>query len=80
MSDDLSTIKIPVASAPGKYQWFKEIVTGADDKVSDRTDTFGVPHLMPGVTILVHGVNSDSEWNCIDRDYSGVIVGTGRCA
>jgi hypothetical protein len=62
MSDDLSNIKLPVTPDPGKYQWVKGKVTGIDDKQTDRTHHVGVPHLVPGVTIFVHGVNSDGEW------------------
>jgi pimeloyl-ACP methyl ester carboxylesterase len=62
MSDDLSNIEVPVTPDPGKYQWVRGKVTGIDEKQTDRTHTVGVPLLMPGVTIFVHGVNSDGEW------------------
>lgn len=62
MSDDLSTIKIAVTPEPGKYQWVKGTVTGTDEKQVERTHTVGVPNLMPGIVIFVHGVNSDGEW------------------
>jgi pimeloyl-ACP methyl ester carboxylesterase len=58
---DLSTLK-PVVADPGKYQWVKGKVTGTDVKQQDRTHTVGVPHLMPGAIIFVHGVNSEGEW------------------
>ena len=79
MSSDLNSLTA-VTIDQGTCQWVQGKVTGTDDTQADRTHTVGVPDLMPGVTILVHGVNSDSEWNCVDRDYSGVNVGTGRCA
>lgn len=59
--NDLSTLT-SVTPDPGKYQWVKGQITGIDDKQIDRTHTVGVPHLMPGVIIFVHGVNSDGEW------------------
>ncbi|MFM9424184.1 pimeloyl-ACP methyl ester carboxylesterase [Variovorax sp. GrIS 2.14] len=62
MSNDWSNIKDSVIPDPGKYQWVQGKVTGIDDKQTDRTHTVGVPHLMPGITIFVHGVNSDGEW------------------
>lgn len=58
---DLSALT-PVTPDPGKYQWVKSKVTGTDDRQADRTHTVGVPHLMPGVIIFVHGVNSEGEW------------------
>ncbi|MDP9990003.1 pimeloyl-ACP methyl ester carboxylesterase [Variovorax boronicumulans] len=58
---DLSTLA-PVMPDPGKYQWVKGKVTGTDDKQKDRTHTVGVPPLMPGTIIFVHGVNSEGEW------------------
>jgi hypothetical protein len=58
---DLSSL-IPVVPDPGKYQWVKGKSTGIDDKQKERTHTVGVPDLMPGVIIFVHGVNSDGEW------------------
>ena len=58
---DLSRLT-PVNADPGVYQWVKGTVTGTDDKQADRTHTVGVPHLMPGTIIFVHGVNSDGEW------------------
>jgi pimeloyl-ACP methyl ester carboxylesterase len=61
MSDDLSSLD-PVKPDAGKYQWVKGKVTGTDDEQADRTHTVGVPYLMPGIIIFVHGVNSDGEW------------------
>jgi len=61
MSSDLSNMP-PVEADPSKYQWVKGKVTGIDDKQADRTHTVGVPHLMPGIVIFVHGVNSEGEW------------------
>ena len=58
---DLSSLT-PVVPDPGKYQWVKGKATGTDDKQKDRTHTVGVPDLMPGIVIFVHGVNSDGEW------------------
>ncbi|MDQ0042585.1 pimeloyl-ACP methyl ester carboxylesterase [Variovorax boronicumulans] len=58
---DLSSLT-PVVPDPGKYQWVKGKSTGTDDKQKDRTHTVGVPDLMPGIIIFVHGVNSDGEW------------------
>jgi hypothetical protein len=61
MSNDLSSLN-PVKPDPGSYQWVKGKVTGIDDEQADRTHTVGVPYLMPGTIIFVHGVNSDGEW------------------
>ncbi|QSI32668.1 DUF3274 domain-containing protein [Variovorax sp. RKNM96] len=58
---DLSLLT-PVKPDPGQYQWVRGKVTGTDNKQKDRTHTVGVPPLMPGVIIFVHGVNSDGEW------------------
>lgn len=58
---DLSSLT-PVVPDPGKYQWVKGKSTGIDDNQKDRTHTVGVPDLMPGTIIFVHGVNSDGEW------------------
>jgi hypothetical protein len=58
---DLSSLP-PVLPDPGKYQWVKGRSTGIDDEQKDRTHTVGVPDLMPGIIIFVHGVNSDGEW------------------
>ncbi|SCX56018.1 DUF3274 domain-containing protein [Variovorax sp. EL159] len=58
---DLSSLT-PVKPDPGTYQWVKGKVTGIDEKQEDRTHTVGVPPLMPGIVIFVHGVNSDGEW------------------
>jgi pimeloyl-ACP methyl ester carboxylesterase len=58
---DLSSLS-PVVPDPGKYQWVKGKSSGTDNKQKDRTHTVGVPDLMPGIIIFVHGVNSDGEW------------------
>ena len=78
MSNDWSNIKDPVIPDPGKCQWVKGKVTGIDDKQAARTHTVGVPHLMPGITIFVHGVNSYGEWYGMERNYSSGNVRSSK--
>jgi hypothetical protein len=61
MIEDRSNLGL-VKPDPGKYQWVKGKVTGTDDKQAGRTHIVGIPHLMPGIVIFVHRVNSDGEW------------------
>ncbi|APW35844.1 hypothetical protein RD110_00285 [Rhodoferax koreense] len=51
-----------VVPDPGKYQWVKGQFTGVEQDASERTYMVGIPHLMPGTIIFVHGVNSEGEW------------------
>jgi pimeloyl-ACP methyl ester carboxylesterase len=51
-----------VAPKHGVNQWVKCTSTGMHENGSMETHTFGAPHLMPGTTIFVHGVNSEGEW------------------
>ena len=46
----------------GKAQWVEGSLTGIAGDSAERTHTIGVPPLMPGTIIFVHGVNSDGEW------------------
>ncbi len=63
MSQDKElSLLTPVTVDQGKCQWVKCKITGVDEKQQDRTHTAAVPHLMPGTTIFVHGVNSEGEW------------------
>ncbi|MEJ8822145.1 DUF3274 domain-containing protein [Variovorax humicola] len=64
---DLSKLD-PVAFDQGKGQWVEGVMTGIDRDNPVRTHTVGIPHLMPGTIIFVHGVNSDGEWY---RDAAG---------
>ncbi|MEJ8826144.1 hypothetical protein WKW80_29655 [Variovorax humicola] len=58
---DLSKLD-PVAFDQGKGQWVEGVMTGIDRDNPVRTHTVGIPHLMPGTIIFVHGVTSDGEW------------------
>lgn len=61
MSNDLSFLT-PVHPDQGKAQWVQGKVTGIDKTSPTRTHLIGVPDLMPGTVIFVHGVNSEGEW------------------
>jgi pimeloyl-ACP methyl ester carboxylesterase len=46
----------------GRAQWVEGHATGIAKDMADKTHTVGVPPLMPGTIIFVHGVNSEGEW------------------
>ena len=77
--DDLSTLT-PVEPDQGKAQWVQGILTGTDKDNSTRTHTVGIPHLMPGTIIFVHGVNSEGEWykNAAEQFSVGLNKRLGR--
>ena len=62
MNDDLHDPSKRVKPNYGKAQWVEAKRTGIDPTIAERTHTFGVPPLMPGTIIFVHGVNSEGEW------------------
>ncbi|MES2299379.1 MAG: DUF3274 domain-containing protein [Pseudomonadota bacterium] len=54
----------PVRPNKGKAQWVQAryLRTEENDAEHLRTHVMEVPHLMPGIVIFVHGVNSEGEW------------------
>ena len=61
MSDELSTLN-RARPDHGKAQWVEGQCTGIAKDEPERTHLIGIPPLMPGTIIFVHGVNSEGEW------------------
>lgn len=60
--EKVSFLATRVRPDPGKYQWVQGKCTGIDRDEAERTHLIGIPPLMPGTIIFVHGVNSEGEW------------------